>query len=169
MFHILNHYTGFVAVVHTQGKKNNKEFNNYALWFLQLAQTRVILSSLSAPVWSSFSPKPACRDATQKPLRHSDVCCYITRTLKCVWKKKRRASVTKTSLFKQSNCLLKYCHSESQRQMAHLFLPFELSSWILPGRPCPVGGGHGNRKCKRIIQFQNLPHWSAVGIYPNIS
>lgn len=111
-----------------------------------------------------FQQNPACRDATWKHLPRSDVYCYFTWRRKVFGKKKKKergrsaGSITKASLFKKSNCLFKYCYGESQRWMAHLFFPFRLSSWIFSGRLHPqqlwwVGGGHGNRKCRRVTQF----------------
>lgn len=82
-------------------------------------------------------------------------------------RKKPRQHYTKASLFKQSNCLFKYCHGESQKRMAHLFFPFELCSWILSGRPHPQqlhseGGGHGNTSAGGLLNFLNLPQCSTV-------
>lgn len=105
-----------------------------------------------------FHQNPACLDATRKHLLRSDVYCYFTWRRNVSGKKKELGrSITKASLFKESNCLFKCCHGESRRRMAHLFFPFRLSPWIFSGRhPQPlrwVGGGRGNRKRWRVPQF----------------
>lgn len=80
---------------------------------------------------------------------------------------RNQSSVTKASLFKQSNCLFKYCHGESQARMAHLFFPFKLSSWILSSRLHPQqllseGGGHGNTNPGGLLSFPNFPQCPTV-------
>ena len=78
--------------------------------------------------------------------------------------RQRWGSVTMASLLKPSNCLFKCCHGESQWRMAHLFFPFELSSWIFS----PVDRFHSRsvgwdedmetENPGGSLSFQNLPH-----------
>lgn len=128
---------------HTQGKDEDL---NYVQSLRVLKCLTVIIVSLLSdmcypqpsvntclPFFSTKSSLPWCYTETPSP-----PCRLLLFHMETKWVRKKKkqergrdgSSVTVASLLKQSNCLFKCCHGESQWQMAHLFFPFELSSWI---------------------------------------
>lgn len=88
--------------------------------------------------------------------------------------KNREAALQRPLCLSGLNCLFKCCHGESQRRMPHLFFPFELSSWIVPGRPHPAAaplGGTRSRREENLLRglLVNLPHFSIRNLFLGVS